>query len=131
MTVSGRAASALAFSPLTQILARRLPVRGGSRLVHEGYRRTAAASRPKPTTTVSVFGDSFQVDFDSWLEWQVWAFGTYEKQLGEFLGTILRPGDTALDAGANFGGTPSEWQSSWGSPDWSLPWRRHRPLPSG
>ncbi len=103
MRVSEQAASALAFSPLTQILARRLPVRGGSRLVYEGYRRTAAASRPKPTTTVSVFGDRFQVDFDSWLEWQVWAFGTYEKQLGEFLGTILRPGDTALDIGANFG----------------------------
>jgi FkbM family methyltransferase len=91
----------VAFSPATKVLARHLPVRGGARIVLEAYGRTNI--RPESTIATSIFGDIFNVDFNSFLEWQVWAFGTYEAELGRLLGAIISQNENCIDVGANIG----------------------------
>jgi FkbM family methyltransferase len=82
-------------------LAGRIPVRGVPRLLFTSYAR--ASSLPAPTTTTSRHGDRFHVDFSSFLEWQLWAFGAYEPNVAELLSRLVRPGDIAVDVGANVG----------------------------
>jgi FkbM family methyltransferase len=69
----------------------------------EAYRRAIPEQLPASILTTSVFGDRFHADFASSLEWQIWLFGTHEKELGDFLNAELRGGDTCIDVGANIG----------------------------
>ncbi len=48
-------------------------------------------------------GDIFQADLSSTLEWQLWAFGSYEPHIAELFSLLVRPGDRCIDVGANVG----------------------------
>jgi FkbM family methyltransferase len=48
-------------------------------------------------------GDLFDADLSSFLEWQLWAFGGYEKHFAELFGLLVGPGDRCVDVGANVG----------------------------
>jgi FkbM family methyltransferase len=48
-------------------------------------------------------GDTFDADLSSALEWQLWAFGSWEKHFAELFGYLVRPGDRCVDVGANVG----------------------------
>jgi FkbM family methyltransferase len=49
------------------------------------------------------FGDRFDADLSSFLEWRLWVFGAYEEHLAELFGYLVRPGATCIDVGANIG----------------------------
>ena len=48
-------------------------------------------------------GDVFEADLSSTLEWQLWAFGGFEKHFAELFGYLVRPGERCVDVGANVG----------------------------
>jgi FkbM family methyltransferase len=48
-------------------------------------------------------GDIFDADLSSRLEWQLWAFGHYEKHFAELFRYLVRPGARCIDVGANVG----------------------------
>jgi FkbM family methyltransferase len=52
---------------------------------------------------MSKFGDGFEIDMSSLLEWHIWAFGSYEDYLAELFRCLVRPGDRCIDVGANIG----------------------------
>ena len=39
----------------------------------------------------------------STLEWQLWAFGSFEKHFAELFSYLVTPGDRCIDVGANVG----------------------------
>jgi FkbM family methyltransferase len=43
------------------------------------------------------------VDLSSFLEWQLWAFGTYESHFADLFQHLVRPGERCIDVGANIG----------------------------
>ncbi len=49
------------------------------------------------------YGDQFDVDLSSFLEWQLWVFGSYEEHLAEIFRYLIGPGDRCIDVGANIG----------------------------
>jgi FkbM family methyltransferase len=93
----------LAMSPLAPVLGRRIPLRGPARLLYSSYSRT----RHRPGKSVdhlrTVTGDVFDVDLTSFLEWQLWAFGGYERHFASLFSRLVRPGDQCIDVGANVG----------------------------
>lgn len=48
-------------------------------------------------------GDRFWANLDQRIYWELFFTGTYEPELSWLLRKVLRPGDTVVDAGANFG----------------------------
>jgi FkbM family methyltransferase len=48
-------------------------------------------------------GDVFEVDLASFLEWQLWAFGSFEGHFAELFRYLVTLGDRCLDVGANVG----------------------------
>ena len=54
-------------------------------------------------TLTTKFGDHFEADLSSFLEWSLWAFGAYEEHLAVLFGRLVRPGDRCIDVGANIG----------------------------
>jgi FkbM family methyltransferase len=89
----------LAGSPLTPLLGR-LPIRGPARLLNRAY-----AARPPSGQRIAsnTFGDRLHVDLRSMLEWQVWTFGYYELETLRLITSLVGPGSTMLDIGANVG----------------------------
>jgi FkbM family methyltransferase len=77
------------------------PYRGIPRLLFRSYARST--SFPDPTLTTTAAGDRFNVRFESFLEWQLWAFGAYEWEFATLFQQLVRPGDTVVDIGANIG----------------------------
>ncbi|MCC7417780.1 MAG: FkbM family methyltransferase [Acidobacteria bacterium] len=76
--------------------------RGWERVVHTlapPVRFAGAASRPVTTED----GYQFPVDPGTLLGWNVHFFGSYEPEVRTAIRQWLRPGDTALDVGANVG----------------------------
>lgn len=93
----------LATSPLAPVLGKHVPVRGPARLLHRSYAsRRRPHARPERVLTTT-WGDQFQADLSSFLEWQLWAFGCFERYVAELLTYLIRPGDQCVDVGANVG----------------------------
>jgi FkbM family methyltransferase len=92
----------LATSPIAPLLGQHVPVRGPARMLHRSYARTRC--QPGPTRTLtSTFGDRFDVDLASFLEWQIWAFGSFEAHIAELFRYLIGPDDRCIDVGANVG----------------------------
>jgi FkbM family methyltransferase len=93
----------LAKSPLAPVLGQRVPLRGPARLLISSYAKTRYQPQESVTRVTTVVGDTFDADLSSTLEWQLWAFGSYEKHFAELFGHLVRPGERCVDVGANVG----------------------------
>jgi FkbM family methyltransferase len=93
----------LAKSPLAPVLGQRVPLRGPARLLFSSYSRTQYKPGAHVVRLTTPAGDVFDADLSSTLEWQLWAFGSYEPHLAELFGCLIRPGDRCVDVGANVG----------------------------
>ena len=93
----------LAKSPLAPVLGQRVPLRGPARMLFSSYARTRYQPQKSVTRVTTAAGDIFDADLSSTLEWQLWAFGGYEKHFAELFGYLVRPGDRCVDVGANVG----------------------------
>ncbi|MEP7022788.1 MAG: FkbM family methyltransferase [Actinomycetota bacterium] len=93
----------LASSPIAPVLGQRVPLRGPSRALFRSYAKTPCLPGQLVRTLTTKFGDDFEVDLSSFLEWQLWAFGAFEEHLAELFGYLVRPGDRCIDVGANVG----------------------------
>jgi FkbM family methyltransferase len=72
-------------------------------MLFSSYARTRYQPQESVTRVTSAVGDTFDVDLSSTLEWQLWAFGSYEKHFAELFSYLVRPGDRCVDVGANVG----------------------------
>jgi FkbM family methyltransferase len=93
----------LAKSPLAPVLGQRVPLRGPARLLFSSYARTNYQPQKSVTRVTTTVGDTFDADLSSTLEWQLWAFGSYEKHFAELFSYLVGPGDRCVDVGANVG----------------------------
>ena len=93
----------LAKSPLAPVLGQRVPLRGPARLLISSYARTQHQPQQSVTRVTTAGGDMFDVDLSSALEWQLWAFGSWEKHFAELFSYLAGPGDRCVDVGANIG----------------------------
>ena len=93
----------LAKSPLAPILGQRVPLRGPARLLFRSYAKTPCLPGVSVRRLTSKLGDDFDVDLASFLEWQLWAFGSYEEHFAELFRCLVGPGDRCIDVGANVG----------------------------
>ena len=93
----------LAKSPLAPVLGQRVPLRGPARLLFNSYARTRHQPDKSATRVITAAGDTFEADLSSTLEWQLWAFGSFEKHFAELFAHLVRAGDRCVDVGANVG----------------------------
>ena len=93
----------LAKSPLAPVLGQRVPLRGPGRLLFSSHARTYYQPQKSVTRVTTEVGDTFDADLSSTLEWQLWAFGSYEKHFAELFSYLVRLGDRCVDVGANVG----------------------------
>lgn len=93
----------LAKSPIAPVLGQRVPLRGPARLLFRSYARAGRRPGASGRRLTTKFGDEFDADFGSFLEWQLWAFGAYEEHFAALFGLLVRPGDRCIDVGANIG----------------------------
>jgi tRNA G46 methylase TrmB len=93
----------LAKSPLAPVLGQRVPLPGPARLLFNSYARTRYHPQKSVTRVTTTTGDIFDADLSSTLEWQLWAFGHYEKHFAELFGYLVGPMDRCVDVGANVG----------------------------
>jgi hypothetical protein len=95
----------IAKSPLAPVLGQRVPLRGPARMLFSSYARTSYRPQESVTRVTTAAGDTFDADLSSRLEWQLWAFGSYEKHFAELFGYLVRPGGRLpepLAEGGNF-----------------------------
>ena len=90
-------------SPLAPVLGQRVPLRGPARLLFSSYARAPHRPGKSVGKLATATGDVFDVDLSSFLEWQLWAFGSYEMHFAELLRRLAGPGDRCVDVGANVG----------------------------
>jgi FkbM family methyltransferase len=93
----------IATSPLAPVLGKHVPVRGPARMLHHSYAGRSGPPRRPERVLTTAWGDQFQADLSSFLEWQLWAFGCFERQVAELFEYLIRPGDRCVDVGANVG----------------------------
>ena len=93
----------LAKSPIAPILGQRVPLRGPARMLFRSYARTRYQPGVCVERLTTKFGDLFDVDLSSFLEWQLWAFGSYEEHFAELFRYLVSPDDRCVDVGANVG----------------------------
>src|SRR5947209_6854839 len=93
----------LATSPIAPILGQRIPLRGPARLLYRSYAKAPGRLRSTPRRLTTTTGDEFDVDLASFLEWQLWAFGSYEAHFAVLFRNLVQPGDRCIDVGANVG----------------------------
>jgi FkbM family methyltransferase len=93
----------LAKSPLAPILGRRVPLRGPARMLFRSYARTRYQPHEIVVRATTLSGDVFDADLSSGLEWELWAFGSFERHFAELFSHLVRPGDRCVDVGANVG----------------------------
>ena len=93
----------LAKSPIAPVLGRRVPLRGPARLLFSSYAKTRHGPHSSVTRATTVAGDVFDADLSSTMEWQLWAFGHYERHFAELFSLLVRRGDRCVDVGANIG----------------------------
>ena len=101
-TTRGRRPS-LAKSPLAPILGQRIPLRGPARMLFRSYARTRYQPGACVERLTTKTGDLFEADLSSFLEWQLWAFGSFEEHFAELFAALVGPGDRCVDVGANIG----------------------------
>jgi FkbM family methyltransferase len=93
----------LAKSPLAPVLGQHVPLRGPARLLFSSHARTRYQPERSVTRVTTVAGDIFDADLSSTLEWQLWAFGSFERHFAELFAALVQPGDRCVDVGANVG----------------------------
>jgi FkbM family methyltransferase len=93
----------LAKSPLAPVLGQRVPLRGPARLLFSSHARTRYQPQKSVTRVTTASGDTFDADLSSTLEWQLWAFGGFERHFAELFDALVQPGDRCVDVGANVG----------------------------
>ncbi len=93
----------LAMSSLAPILGQRVPLRGPARMLFRSYARTFYQPGACVERLTTKFGDLFEADLSSLLEWQLWAFGCYEEHFAELFRCLVSPDDCCIDVGANIG----------------------------
>jgi FkbM family methyltransferase len=93
----------LAKSSIAPVLGQHVPLRGPARLLFSSYARTRYQPQKFVTRVTTVAGDTFDADLSSTLEWQLWAFGSFEKHFAELFSYLVGPGDRCVDVGANVG----------------------------
>jgi FkbM family methyltransferase len=93
----------LAKSPLAPILGQRVPLRGPARLLFRSYAKAPCLLGVSVRRLTSKLGDDFDIDLSSFLEWQLWVFGSYEEHFAELFSYLVAPGDRCIDVGANVG----------------------------
>lgn len=93
----------LAKSPIAPILGQRIPIRGPARLLYRSYAKSPCHLGDSRRRLTTKFGDEFDADLSSFLEWQLWAFGCYEEHFPDLFIYLLKPGDRCIDVGANIG----------------------------
>ncbi len=93
----------LAKSPVAPVLGQHVPLRGPARILFKSYAKVGCRPGESTRRLTSKFGDDFEVDFSSFLEWQLWAFGSYEEHFASLFRHLVRPGDRCIDVGANVG----------------------------
>jgi FkbM family methyltransferase len=93
----------LAKSSIAPVLGQRVPLRGPARLLYRSYAK--ARCRPCESTKrmTTKLGDHFNINMSSFIEWQLWAFGSYEEPFAELFRCLIRPTDRCIDVGANVG----------------------------
>jgi FkbM family methyltransferase len=93
----------IAKSRLAPVLGQRVPLRGPARLLFSSYARTRYQPDDSVVRVTTAVGDVFDADLSSTLEWQLWAFGGYERHFAELFSLLVRAGDRCVDVGANVG----------------------------
>jgi FkbM family methyltransferase len=93
----------IAKSPLAPVLGQRVPLRGPARLLFSSYAKTRYQPQKSVIRVITSTGDTFDADLSSTLEWQLWAFGSFEKHFAELFTYLVRPGNRCVDVGANVG----------------------------
>jgi FkbM family methyltransferase len=93
----------LARSSIAPILGQRVPLRGPARLLHRSYAKAAYQPGGAPLRLTSKLGDVFDIDLSSFLEWQIWAFGSFEEHFAELFRQLVKKGERCIDVGANVG----------------------------
>ena len=93
----------LATSSLAPFLGQRVPLRGPARLLYRSYAKTRSRPGDSCRRLTTNSGDQFDADLSSFLEWQLWVFGSYEVHLAEIFPYLIGPGDRCIDVGANIG----------------------------
>lgn len=93
----------LATSSIAPILGQHVPLRGPARLLYRSYAKTSCRRSESERRLTTKSGDQFNVSLSSFLEWQLWAFGSYEGHLAEMFEYLIRPADRCIDVGANIG----------------------------
>ena len=93
----------LASGPIAPILGQRIPLRGPARILYRSYAKTRCNPGDSARQLTTKAGDSFAVDLSSFLEWQLWAFGSYEEHFADLFRYLVRPADRCIDVGANIG----------------------------
>jgi len=93
----------LATSSIAPFLGQRVPLRGPARLLFRSYAKTHCRSGDSAKRLTTKLGDDFDVDLASFLEWQLWAFGSFEAHFAELFRSLVGPGDRCIDVGANIG----------------------------
>lgn len=87
---------------LIRSITRRLPLPG--RITRRLLDRVEPLHYPTAPVTVEARGSQFQVrDFQDYMQRQIYFIGAYEFRETALVETILRPGDTFIDVGANIG----------------------------
>jgi FkbM family methyltransferase len=95
--------TSLAKSRLAPVLGQHVPLRGPARLLYRSYAKTRCRPGDSARGLTTKFGDAFNVDLSSFLEWHLWAFGSYEEHFAELFRHLIRPADRCIDVGANIG----------------------------
>lgn len=93
----------LATSPIAPVLGQYVPVRGPGRLLFRSYAKAVPRPRSASRVATTSTGDVFQIDLASFLEWQLWAFGSAQTYLADLFPYLVAPGDRCLDVGASVG----------------------------
>lgn len=93
----------IAKSSIAPIIGQRVPLRGPARLLYHSYAKAPCYPSDSIRRLTTKFGDSFDADLSSSLEWQLWAFGSYEEHFAELFRYLVHPGDRCVDVGANVG----------------------------
>jgi FkbM family methyltransferase len=93
----------LAKSPVAPVLGQHVPLRGPARILFKSYAKAGCRPGESMRRLTTKFGDDFEVDFSSFLEWQLWAFGSYEEHFARLFRHLVRLGDRCIDVGANVG----------------------------
>jgi FkbM family methyltransferase len=85
------------------MLGQRVPMRGPARLLNRSYLRMQRSSGHSERVLRTSSGDLLQTNLDSFQEWHLWVYGSYEDYIARLFSYLVKPGDRCIDIGANIG----------------------------